>query len=95
MAINIGNNTAFYTSKIRNVSMMRKNYNEDVRWAEFPGSNTHSSSDISSRSSFGVQIINCCINHLYNALISFIATFRPSVNNCPKMRQCTVFFIFL
>jgi len=37
MAINIGNNTAFYTSKIMKVIRMRKNYNEVGRRAEFPG----------------------------------------------------------
>jgi len=64
MAVNIGNYTAFSTSKITKVTKTRNNYNENGRWAEFPGSNTHSIGDISSRSSFGVQILNCCMDHL-------------------------------
>ena len=62
--INIGNNTAFSTSKIMKFTEMRKNYNVNGRRAEFPGSNTHSSGDISSWSSFGIQTVNWCSDHL-------------------------------
>jgi len=53
------------------VTKTRNNYNENGRWAEFAGSNTHSSGDISSRSSFGVQIVNCCMDHLSYAFFPY------------------------
>jgi hypothetical protein len=52
------------------VTTIRKNYNENDRLTEFPDSNPHSSGDISSRSSFGVQIVNYCMDHLSYTLFS-------------------------
>jgi len=54
---------------------MRRNCNENGRWAEFPGSNTHSSGDISSRSSFRAQTVNCCTDHLSYAFFSLLQLF--------------------